>query len=498
MPQTAAAFTRQIKNEPNPGLRCSDFTKISENGFGDRNNAYAHTMAWFKGCLFVGTTRSNLCLIKSRVKLNLDRWPVDCPNPLYSKEFEYQQARAEIWRYTPETKEWQRIYQAPIVIGDHGEEMSRELGYRGIIVYQAPSDSHPCLYLTNWSRSQGNGPSILRSEDGENFSIIPKPIKTDFPINSLRSLVEYKGMLFTAPSGAGKGNPNTSKVPSVYVTHDPNDGIWELANLPAFGDPTNVTVFEMKVFDGWLYAGTVNHSGFQIWRTLAEGKPPYHWEKIIDGGAGRGSLNQCLVSMCVFKGALYIGTGIQNGGYDHTNDIGPAGAEILRINSDTSWELIVGDTRNAPNGDTTAISGLYAGFGNHFSGYIWRMIEHDGWLYAGTMEWSMTLGYAEMDKRPYKIRKVISDVGQKNIVDCQGGFDLWRTNDGENWVPVDKKGFNNPYNYGLRTLASTPHGLFVGTANPFGPRNLQQQEDGSWQYADNPDGGCEIWLGSRL
>lgn len=487
---------RTLINEPQPGLRFSDFRKISENGFGDGNNAYAHTMAWFKGRLYVGTTRANLCLIKNSVNLELDRWPVECPNRVYSREFEYQQARAEIWRYTPEDERWDRVYQSPIVVGKHGEEMSRELGYRGIIVYQAPSDPHPCLYLTNWSRSHGEGPIILRSEDGDSFQVVPKPIDTITPINSVRSLTQFRGKLFTAPTGAGKGNPNTSGVPTIYVTDDPNSQQWHPANIPGFGDPTNATIFEMEVFENWLYAGTLNNNGFQLWRTRAEGKPPYAWELVIERGAGRGSLNQGIVSMAPFKGALYIGTGIQNGGYDHTHNIGPAGAEIIRVTREGDWDLIVGDKRHIDGRVTQPLSGLPAGFGNLFNGYIWRMREHQGWLYAGTMEWSNTLAYAELEKRPPKVAKVLAEVGQQTVVERQGGFDLWRTFDGVNWVPVDRRGFDNCYNYGLRTMTSTPLGLFIGTANPFGPRVLNHGDQG-WEYIDNPKGGCEIWLGNR-
>jgi hypothetical protein len=431
------------------------------------------------------------------VKLDIDRWPVETSNPVYSPKFEYEQARAEIWCFSPDTEEWARVYQAPIVVGSHGEEMSRDLGYRGILVYQAPSDPHPCLYFTNWSRSHGDGPSIIRSEDGKKFEVIPEPIKTESPINSVRSLVHFKGKLFTTPTGAAKGNPNTSGVPTIYATEDPNAGGWYFANEPAFGDPNNVAIFEMKVFEGWLYAGTVNNNGFQVWRTEAEGSSPYQWEKIIDGGAGRGSLNQCVASMCVFKGALYVGSGIQNGGYDHTNDIGPAGAEIIRINRDGSWDLIVGDNRITPNGGYAAISGMRGGFGNLFSGYIWRMAEHDGWLYAGTMEWSVNMQFFKLENRPEKVRNVMTSVGQGNIVDSQGGFDFWRSSDGNNWVPVDRRGMGNRYNYGLRTMVSTPLGFFIGTANPFGPRVLQETEDGEWEYRDNPQGGCEVWLGNR-
>ncbi|MBV1857457.1 MAG: hypothetical protein KUG77_03530, partial [Nannocystaceae bacterium] len=62
---------------------------------------------------------------------------------------------------------------------------------------------------------------------------------------------------------------------------------------------------------------------------------------------------------------------------------------------------------------------------------------------------------------------------------------------GENWVPVTTSGMSNPYNIGLRTLVSTHHGLFLGTANPFGPKIMPL--DGT-KYETNPRGGCEVFL----
>ena len=75
-----------------------------------------------------------------------------------------------------------------------------------------------------------------------------------------------------------------------------------------------------------------------------------------------------------------------------------------------------------------------------------------------------------------------------------GGFQLWRTADGVRWEPVTRDGFGNPYNFGARSLVSTPHGLFVGTANPFGP-HIAVHDDRRWAYRANPRGGCEVWLG---
>ena len=39
----------------------------------------------------------------------------------------------------------------------------------------------------------------------------------------------------------------------------------------------------------WLYAGTLNHSGFQLWRSRCEGEAPYEWERrCMEQGAYRG------------------------------------------------------------------------------------------------------------------------------------------------------------------------------------------------------------------
>ena len=87
-------------------------------------------------------------------------------------------------------------------------------------------------------------------------------------------------------------------------------------------------------------------------------------------------------------------------------------------------------------------------------------------------------------------------MGLENIIAQHGGCDLWRTADGENWMPVTRTGFDNEYNYGIRNMQSTPHGLFVAVANPFGPR-VAVERDGVWGYEDNPNGGLEIWLGTH-
>jgi hypothetical protein len=60
---------------------------------------------------------------------------------------------------------------------------------------------------------------------------------------------------------------------------------------------------------------------------------------------------------------------------------------------------------------------------------------------------------------------------------------------------VTPNGFGNKYNWGVRNFASTPHGLVLATANPFGPRVAIKEGD-DWKYVDNNRGGCEVFLGA--
>jgi hypothetical protein len=199
--------------------------------------------------------------------------------------------------------------------------------------------------------------------------------------------------------------------------------------------------------------------------------------------------------MAAFNGALYLGTGIQNGGYDRTNNIGPAGGEVIRVHSDDSWEIVVGTPRMTPVGWKEALSAIPAGFGNLFNGYIWSMAEHDGWLYVGTMDSVIWVEWLDLARYPERTRRVVDGIGRERILEVEAGCDLWRTADGENFLPVTRAGFDNRYNLGLRNLVSSPAGLFAGTANPFAPRVAIRAADGSFEYADNPRGGLEIWLG---
>lgn len=473
------------------GLSAADFTCIADNGFGDAQNAYCHAMAYFRDQVYVGTTRHSMALLKLFPPLEppaMDPWPVKVPGSVQDLDM-----RGQIWRWEPSSRKWDKVHTSPVINGQNGQEVPRDLGYRGMAVFQGRSDPEPALYVCAMSTVlRGTAARILRSADGVNFSAVSEPGLGNPNVSTFRSLVAFDDHLFIPPTGEGI-TFNSNQASIILRSADPVEGQWELAGEPGFGDTSNNGIFELEVFNGHLYAGTFNHyQGYQIWKTPMTGAASCQWTKVIERGAYRGPWNEMTMSMCVFDGSLYVGSGIQNGGYDRNNMVGPAAGEIIRIYPDDSWELVVGTPRQTPDGMKYPLSGMGPGFDNLFAGYIWRMAVHEGWLYASTFDWSMFLQYARRPSRP--AQRMVQGLGADRVVHLGGGFELWRTQDGVNWIPVTQNGLGNPYNYGARNLISTPYGLFLGTANPFGPEVVARIATG-WVYIPNPRGGAEVWLG---
>lgn len=505
---------RRQRVEPGalPGLALSDFERVSENGFGDGHNSFAHSMAWYKGRLFVGTTRSNFQMLKiQRVfqDLPVRAWPVEGPDDapgLYGLD-----RRAEIWRYDPVEGTWEQVFKAPLVeglkdprlTGGQGGRVARETGYRAMVVYQGADDPEPALYIATWAVSRSPGSCLLRSYDGESFErVTPYGIITGLPITATRIMVPFHGRLYTSPQGTRGFDKNfqinVAGLPVVFETESPASAVWRPVSEEGFGESSNQGIFTMAVFEDHLYAGTFNCTGFELWKSRCEGDPPYRWRRVIEQGAYRGALNQAVASMAVFNGALYLGTGIQNGGADRVNRIGPAGAELIRVFPDDSWELVIGDARNTPVGHKYPISGLMAGFGNMFNGYFWSMGVHNGWLYVGTMDSTIWIRWLNLEAYPEAARDLIERVGVDHIIENDAGCDLWRSSNGEDFINVTRNGLDNRYNLGIRNFTSTPYGLFLALANPFGPRVAVPSVDtNSWYYRDNPRGGLEVWLGKK-
>jgi hypothetical protein len=127
-------------------------------------------MAYYKDHLYVATTRGNFPFMKARLPIGMDVWPVECPESPFDLDM-----HAEIWRYTPAENSWEKVFKAPTIIGSHGKPIPRELGFRGMVVYQPTPTSEPELFVSTWSPARGPGPNILRSTDGRHFEPTCEP-----------------------------------------------------------------------------------------------------------------------------------------------------------------------------------------------------------------------------------------------------------------------------------------------------------------------------------
>lgn len=456
-----------------------DFRQIGEAGLGDRANSYAWGMAWFNDKIYIGTNRNFLCaapLQGSFANGDKPQMPVQCDPDLLKMDM-----RARIYSYDPRTRQIELVHVSPTieVLLSSGERVAvaRDHGYRTMEVF-AEADGTQALYVGSMVSPKVPGAlhaRLLRTADGVNFAEIPVRVNR-IGYTSFRALTAYNGRLFVL------GRSPNSADPALLQLTDPAAGFVGVSD-GSFGDPTNTGGFELEVFKGYLYVGTFNDQrGFQLLKTQAAGEPPYVFQKVLADGAYRGPANQSVVSLKEFQDRLYVGTGVFFGSAALNPEFKPSTAELLRVSPNDTWDLIVGEERSTPDGYKTPLSGYQPGFGNAFTGYMWRMIVHEGHLYLGTLDNSVFAQYAEdlelseftddtvLETYP-ELAEWIEEFGPEEIADVisalEGGFDLWTTPDGREWSLVTRKGINDEFNYGIRNFVSLPHGLYVGSANPF-------------------------------
>ncbi len=474
-------------------LTIYQFEPIALNGLDDPANAYVHSMRWFKGYLYIGVTRFVYHALRPYdVGDVFEIFPIKMSTMPWDND-----NRAQIWRFDPETTTWKCVHISPWCQGSRGFQVPRHIGFRDMAVFQAKSDPEPALYVTSWGSHMGLGPFLLRSLNGDSFAEVETDDRGIFGTQTLRALHPFKDKLFTITTGRDSGIGGGQEKGIVLVNYDPASSPWLAACTPGFGDPRNVSLFELVEFNDYLYASTMNpYTGYEIWKTRAEGKPPYRWQKVIGNGAFRGPQNEIAISLCTFKGALYVGGAIYAGGYDKIYNIGPGSPELIRIHPDDSWDLIVGKPRETPEGFKVPMSGLGPGFNNPFVGYIWRICAHEDWLYAGTCVWSSWLPFTNKDTWPEHFKHIFKGKVEDDFLTNFGGFDLWQSQDGDHWQPVTNNGFGNRLNSGARTMTSTPYGLFIGIVNQFGPKIAKKRLVG-WRYEYGTRVGFEVWLGHK-
>lgn len=438
------------------------FERISENGFDADDNAmdwndYPQSMDYFvpdgakQGHLYVGTSSGINELMAGTLGLLGDDTGERPP---------------EIRRYRPDLGEmtWERVL-------DYRDEEDGPVytatGFRNMAQYRSETDGINRLYASTF----GAEPAVWRTATGEPGSWERFYTITD-DRGSIRWMTEHNGLLYLAVANDIEAGGAVLTAPGRILATD-GETVWPVME-DGFGNPDNGAIMSMISYNGWLYAGTANNkTGFEVWKL--EGPEDGDPIQIVSGGA-TDPRNQTAVTPYEFKGKLYWGSMIFMGMY-------LKGCVLLRINKNDTWDTIVG-----PDG----LSGYGPGFDNRNNAYLWNMVEHDGWLYAGTADFT-SIQQAFIDNLDTFVRLIIQRLGEQatqHFADAakrepglvgvltQGGADLWKSQDGVQWTPVFKNGLGDTYNFGVRTMQSVDGELYLGVAN-------------LWD-------GFEIWRGLKL
>jgi hypothetical protein len=440
---SATALAPAARGAAPPGTRA-----VATGGFGDTRNGYAWSMAWFRGRLYVGTARSPLCVEQATMAFYFpglgyyQRRPapgISCPASIHAADL-----RAELWAYTLRTGRWSRVYRSPTVANPRapGRRIARDIGYRGMVVMKEPG-RRAALYVAALTADEfvpelrrRHPPRILRTSDGQHFRALrggPGVIRgrtgTQRPV-SYRSMAVFDGALYVTASAGLTGDGVVLRV------DHPGGGSPRFEQV----SPADLGVFELETFGGHLYAGTGDEQqGYGVWRMRGPG-----WEPVVTGGAGRGATVTSVVSMKAYRGRLYVGAS-QWGG-----SLFPV-SELIRLAPDGGWEVVVGAARDVDGVTKAPVSGLPDGFGNRFNLHFWRMEAYRGALLLGTADWSGSL-------------RDLPGVDER--IRSEFGFDVYATCDGSDWWAATHDGFDNGIgDYGARTMAASPAGLFVGTTN---------------------------------
>ena len=467
--------------------RWSNLTPV--NGFdgGDLDNAKQNNYAWSMGELgdyiYVGTGRNIVYQLLEQGEI----FGVQ-PPPILTPE--HPNNDAEIWRYHKSGyRGRERVYKA-----EAGKEL---MGFRFMITY-TDINKVTAIYVGGFTIT---GVSyMLMSTDGEYWEEIIPGIPDGF---STRTMLVYEGRLYMGVTNTLEQTETTY----LYWSDTPKAG-WQSVEFGTGANNPKGEVISMASFKGHLYIGTAPFGGFEVWRTEDRLPEKDHWKCVVDKGAGD-ELNELPLSMEVFKGNLYVGTGIWIGfkSVDPSKVVVlPKGFDIIKVNGKDEWTVVVGQeplwTTNPTTGKRN-ISCYPSGFGNIFNNYCWQLRAYCNTLYIGT--WDSSILWATLLQTSYEppikeaqtlmpsadvLNNIINSIGE-GILKCPEfkklnfkrwiqmlicsikdlpetyGFDLYTTYNGENFVCQSVEGFDESYNYGIRNLLVADCDLYLGTANPF-------------------------------
>ena len=431
---------------------------------GDRQNSYAWSMDVLGDYLYVGTTRNVFALMVQQVPwggslvdvTGSGTKPVPLPTDM----------RARLYRMSLTSGVWEFVYAPPPVPG--GVPLQGiDAGYRMMKTFAA-AGRPPVLYVG------GSGISACRllATDGAQAPV--EIFRTAVPNQflSIRAIAEHDGQLYWASEDVAG--------PAIWVSPDPLGEYlasparpFERVSLPAEWTINGAEIVDMIGYNGWLHVyfltKTQDPQEFGFWAAkVKKTAGAWSWKLIVGNApgarypAGMGNPENGVAVPFRYKNHVYIGTmdaaafrllnGITQPSTGAPKVWGEFGMEIWRFDQRDRWERVM------PAASLQGPAAVAArGFGNANNKYIWRFGVLDGRLYVGTFD--VSTGQQLLSPPFAPPPPVVNPLG----------FDLYSTTDGVTWRLESENGFDDPWNYGVRSFASDPAtgDLYLGTANPF-------------------------------
>ena len=216
-------------------------------------------------------------------------------------------SRAEIWRYHCGT--WERVFQAPMIpsylqgqrctlLGRRDHRLPRHEG-----VDRRARRERAIYAAAGGFTFAAQQPLMMRSTDGVTWTPVYAPPAMG---RESRALWVHHGKLYV---GVGYGGLGSKVTAGAWASADPADPTnWtKVIDFPTL-DPANTNVVSFASYFGRLYLGTENSTGFQVWRSkVADPMGNADWKKVVTGGAGM-AVNEWAGTMKVFNGWLYVGS----------------------------------------------------------------------------------------------------------------------------------------------------------------------------------------------
>lgn len=307
-----------------PGWR-----QVNINAFGERTNDSIRSLAAFGEQLYAGTSN-------------------------------YGGRGAQLWRKS-EGGPW-----TAMITNGFGYAQNVEIGH----LVEFSGNLYASTY--NWDDAINNtrGGEIWRSSSGLGWTRVVSQGFGDPGVNG----EIFRFAVLSNTLYAGTQSFTTTRGAQIWQTFD---GLsWTNSITNGFGNAHNLGIDSFEVFNGYLYAGTGNSTGGELWRSDGTS-----WNSVNTNGFGNVN-NTDIASLSEFNGYLYAGTRNPS-----------QGGELWRSSNGLDWTpVFTGGLGNAANGRLYGLiafdNRLYLVFSNLTTGAeVWQSADGSTWKRIAEPGW---------------------------------------------------------------------------------------------------------------